>query len=67
MTLTEQMKADGWVEHDGGPCPVHWTLGVEYIMRGHDAISKTKRARNRDWSHTGAAHDIIAYRSEQPQ
>ena len=22
MMLTDAMKADGWVEHDGGPCPV---------------------------------------------
>ena len=20
--LTDEMRADGWIEHDGGPCPV---------------------------------------------
>lgn len=20
--ISEQMKAEGWIEHDGGPCPV---------------------------------------------
>lgn len=22
MPLTDEMKADGWIEYDGGPCPV---------------------------------------------
>ena len=66
MTLTEQMKADGWIEHDGGPCPVKGPVVVMY--RTGDQF-KWKDAPAEDWTHqpTDALLDIIAYKPEQPQ
>jgi hypothetical protein len=72
MTLTEQMKADGWIEHDGGPCPVEPETPVIVWLRGwFEPESQTAdyRAGTYDWEHVpdDAGQDIIAYRPEQPQ
>lgn len=32
--ISEQMKAEGWIEHDGGPCPVN-TASTIYVMLGN--------------------------------
>lgn len=32
--LTPEQIADGWIEHDGGPCPVPLGARVEYLRRG---------------------------------
>jgi hypothetical protein len=78
MTLTEQMKADGWIEHDGGPCPVAPDCRVIVMQRtGHirnvrKASHWSARADEPDWGQDCWIHqaewcDIIAYRPEQPQ
>ncbi len=74
MTLTEQMKADGWIEHDGGPCPVPRETNVRLMWRdGHiSRWSQKITAKNVPWVHRFIGMDqpdlhIIAYRPEQPQ
>lgn len=68
--LTDEMKADGWIEHDGGPCPVPLDSKPGVIIRGFD--------RNHDisgdpadyylWPHCRAtpSANIIAYRPVKP-
>ena len=72
MTLTEQMKADGWIEHDGGPCPVEPNIWLAVKFRGEaDPEKGVLRTHGCShifaWNHDGAEDDIIAYRPEQPQ
>ena len=65
---TEAMLADGWIKHDGGPCPVDMWTPVT-IMRRDGKTAKHPDCRWLDWrfypdyEHT----DIIAFKPEQPQ
>jgi hypothetical protein len=62
MTLTEQMKADGWIEHDGGPCPVSQNARVRVLFkRPHSLKEWLGRADIFKWE------NAIAYYPEQPQ
>ena len=65
--LTDEQKAAGWIEHDGGPCPVPPDRKVDYVMRcetvkNHKRVSE--EASNIEWAWEGKDHDIIAYRLE---
>lgn len=59
--LSEEQKAAGWIEHDGGPCPVKRTERVQILTRSGLAASIV--AYDRDWKHV-RPEDIIAYRPE---
>lgn len=75
--LTPEQIAEGWVEHDGGPCPVPLDSRVG-LMFGPDAdgfvavfrgplIAKWHTAEfgPDDWQHKGRQSDrIFAYRPE---
>ena len=67
MPLTEQMKADGWIEHEGGPCPIDGAAIVSARFRGGSGT--VSRASVIWWGRTEHPNgfDIIAYRPEQPQ
>jgi hypothetical protein len=77
MTLTEQMKADGWIEHDGGICPVEFDQFVLCRLRNGWVSDGPALAGYLRWDHgrtpESAAdpslrrNDIIAYKPEQPQ
>jgi hypothetical protein len=67
MTLTEQMKADGWIEHDGGPCPVPPKTYPALMFRCGAKEQGIDRSDWCDWTHDGSLTDIIAYRPEQPR
>jgi hypothetical protein len=71
MTLTEQMKADGWIEHDGGPCPVPLGSKPAIMFRdGQTYDQPTAFAAAWHWSQLNqlsSMGDIIAYKPEQPQ
>ena len=62
MPLTPEQIADGWIEHDGGECPIpYWQV----LLRD----GRTMRTRGSDmyWPHFAGepyAADIIAYRPE---
>lgn len=72
MTLTEQQRAEGWREHDGGPCPVAldsrpgvvkrsgWMLEPGIATAGGWAFGID------NWRHEGKhrGYDIIAFRPE---
>lgn len=30
--ISEQMKAEGWIEHDGGQCPFRWNEPIPQVM-----------------------------------
>lgn len=70
--LTDAQKADGWIEHDGGPCPVdpHSKPGVMIRGFGSHHICQQPGYHDEagvyDWHHNPATHpaDIIAYRPE---
>ena len=63
--ISEQMKAEGWIEHDGGPCPVDAWQPV-MIMRRDGKTAKHPDSRFLDWRpYEDYAHtDIIAYKAE---
>ena len=65
--LTDEMRAEGWKEHDGGPCPVAPDTPVALMYRDKPDPMKGIRipfalAIRLDWSHDGQDDDIIAYR-----
>jgi hypothetical protein len=63
MTLTEQMKADGWIEHDGSGCLVPLNCVVDVVTKSGNTFA------GRTASYAGIIKwcDIIAYKLEQPQ
>lgn len=52
---------DGWIEWGGGSCPVGGEEIVDVNFRGGGG-SRSWHAGTFDWTHIGAALDIIAYR-----
>ena len=67
--ITDAMKAEGWIEHDGGECPVDPDVFVFPMFKGEPDPSKGMlrtygRAWQYAWHHDGAEDDIIAYRPE---
>ena len=72
MTLTEQMKADGWIEHDGSGCPVPLESKPAVMFRDGEIADADDRADAWVWEANSFAPafdhlHIIAYRPEQPQ
>ena len=75
MPLTDEQRAQGWIEHGGGECPVPLDSFV-IVQQRSNFIRDRKTARHwcqrpddpawgRDcWKHTGEWEDIIAYRPE---
>lgn len=62
-TLKERLE-DGWIPHDGGPCPIPWAKAGEWEFRmrtrtSHLCTGSSERFR---WGHRKDAGDIIAYR-----
>jgi len=55
---------DGWIEWDGGECPLPGGSECGVKHRGGDVFDNTFAGSNlaSDWSHTCADGDIIAYR-----
>ena len=72
--LTDEQKAAGWIEHDGGPCPVAPNSKPGVIIRGFTRTHVCQmpgtcdEAQNFSWAHCPhiPAADIIAYRPENP-
>ena len=67
--LTDEQRADGWIEHDGGACPVAGDAWVRVAFREGIAIKMTLPAKtwvqNFDqWRHMNQPFDIIAYKLE---
>lgn len=64
MSLTPEMIADGWIKHDGGPCPVPLDSIVDVMIFSRQTGNFF--ACNLLWEHDGRQDDIIAYRPESP-
>lgn len=75
-SLTDEMKADGWVEHDGAGIPVAPESRVAVIQRtglprdvrkaSHWCARETEPEWGPDcWKHTGHWSDIITPKPEQ--
>ena len=66
MPLSDEMKAQGWIEHDGGPCPVKDDIIVDYLLRAGPVVQDRDKASSLIWQHDSAlienADHIIAYR-----
>jgi hypothetical protein len=64
--LSEAMKAEGWIEHDGGPCPVPLDSRPIYMMRdGVVDASQRDTAASLIWNDKVPWEDqIIAYKPE---
>lgn len=71
--LTEQMKAEGWIEHDGGMPALEILIGkpgaIAAIYRG-DPDKPVKLfmppAEQWEWGSAEPDIEIIAYRPENP-
>jgi hypothetical protein len=66
MTDAERI-ADGWIAHDGGPCPVNPGSNVSVMFRDGVTYHEPERASGIFWptEREPHPHDIIAYRPEQ--
>jgi hypothetical protein len=62
--VSDEMQAEGWIEHQGGACPVHEMSFPEALLRGGGV--RACLAMHLDWEHRGCRDDIVAYRPEQP-
>lgn len=72
--LTEEMRQNGWIAHDGGPCPVEPYSKPGIIIRGFERWhlcqmpggpeADEAMAFFWDWQHEPPAAQIIAYRPE---
>ena len=72
--LTDEQRAAGWIEHDGGGCPVPLDSRPGIIIRGFDRNHVCQLAGGVDeaseyqWRHNrhARAANIIAYQPETP-
>lgn len=61
---------EGWIAHDGGPCPVDLQTHVEVILRCGEIINNA--AIELEWNHLigrdgmSGDFDIVAYKPETP-
>lgn len=63
MTLTPEQKAEGWIEWNGGECPINdRRTTIEYRMRAGDYSPRPETTVCLEWRHFDVEHDIIAYR-----
>lgn len=65
--LTPDQIADGWIAHDGGPCPVPFDDRVSVMCRDGVILHDDEEgdcAGNWYWHHDGGNGDIIAYHPE---
>ena len=63
MPLSEQQIAEGWIEHDGGPCPVPRNQSVSILTR-RGREWKSLPASRWDWWHSNHPADIMAFKPE---
>lgn len=68
--LTDEMRAEGWLPHDGGPCPV--TRDSKPGVMFGDGYTVAPGRQKAEywlvgyWSHHWPAERIIAYKPENP-
>lgn len=57
---------DGWIKHDGGPCPVEPQTIVEVRERDGSVTQPRWTASDFEWDHNGSGSDILFYRPAAP-
>jgi hypothetical protein len=62
--LTAEEIAEGWIAHDGGPCPVNEGSAPEVMLRNRR--TGVVIAICLAWEHDGRGDDIIAFKPENP-
>ena len=62
--LTPEQIADGWIEHDGGKCPVPLPSRVTIMCRSGDIGTGEASICFWRWEEKPVDYDIIAYRPE---
>lgn len=60
----QKPEDDGWIEWNGGQCPVRADAIVDIKFR--DGIVRLKDVAQWIWTHAGDKSDIIAYRVMKP-
>jgi hypothetical protein len=63
-SLTAEEIAEGWIAHDGGPCPVNEGSLPKIMLR--DGKTGFILGCALIWEHDGRGDDIIAYKPENP-
>lgn len=66
-TVLAEPDANGWIKHDGGPCPVEPDVFVDVLMRQapHDAYGVL--ASKVRWTKLDRGGDITHYRLPKPE
>ena len=59
-------KADGWIEWNGGECPVYGELVVYVNYRDGGKTPKPVKAGSQRWNHSGLGGDIMSYSLHKP-
>lgn len=59
-------KADCWIRHRGGKCPVEAGVKVDYRMRDGEIDCFGRDAGRLQWNHEPDDGDIMAYRLHKP-
>lgn len=62
MTLTPEQKAKGWIEWNGGPCPIKDVRTRVDVMLRRGAMYLCEPSAAWSWGHVFGSSDIIAYR-----
>lgn len=57
--------SDGWIDHDGGECPLGRFRGHIEIRLANGRVLPG-RARGFYWKHLATPHDLVAYRLRGP-
>ena len=57
--MLKEPEADGWIKHDGGPCPVDAVVGIR-LQSGHEY--SPRRSCYLRWVRMGKPDDITHYR-----
>ena len=62
--LSEQQIAEGWLPHDGGPCPVDGKIRVTMLFRDGTEMTRQAESEEWPWEEEDTHLDIIAYKPE---
>ena len=64
--LTDEQIAEGWIAHDGGPCPVNEQARVTVMFRSGAQDTAIARAWWWGRGNKPRTYEIIAYQKELP-
>lgn len=65
MALTPEQIEQGWIEHDGGPCPIRGLVGIPVLIRAGIQGVVLPQAIGWEWDKPASPlGQIIAYRPE---